>query len=189
MRKRFLRWDLQLSLCRDNDKTTFVMSRSRENYVVITRKQDRKIIIMHGRLELPYTTLIVPCLFFHTTSEDLLFFVGFHDIWAILIILNSDWKITSQGKYAVIWTDNGWFVINDGSCVWVLLGCSICTHPLKLATSVALYCVIKLHILEWPFIVASLRHTCAVIMLSNQHLDLICHTCDVDGLSRQRSAH
>ncbi len=27
------------------------------------------------------------------------------------------------------------------------------------------------HILEWPFIVASLRHTCAIIMLSNQHLD------------------
>ncbi len=26
------------------------------------------------------------------------------------------------------------------------------------------------HILEWPFIVASLRHTCAIIMLSNQHL-------------------
>ncbi len=34
------------TLSRDNDKTTFVMSRSRENYVVITRKQDRKIIIM-----------------------------------------------------------------------------------------------------------------------------------------------
>ncbi len=32
--------------------------------------------------------------------------------------------------------------------------------------------VIKLHILEWPFIVASLRYTCAIIMLSNQHLDL-----------------
>ncbi len=31
---------------------------------------------------------------------------------------------------------------------------------------------IKLHILEWPFIVASLRHTCAIIMLSNQHLDM-----------------
>ncbi len=30
---------------------------------------------------------------------------------------------------------------------------------------------VKLHILEWPFIVASLRHTCAIIMLSNQHLD------------------
>ncbi len=30
----------------------------------------------------------------------------------------------------------------------------------------------KLHILEWPFIVASLRHTCAIIMLSNQHLDI-----------------
>ncbi len=29
-----------------------------------------------------------------------------------------------------------------------------------------------LHILEWPFIVASLRHTCVIIMLSNQHLDM-----------------
>ncbi len=44
--------------------------------------------------------------------------------------------------------------------------------PSKLATSVALCCVIKLHILDWPFIVASLRHTCAIIMLSNQHLDM-----------------
>ncbi len=44
-----------------------------------------------------------------------------------------------------------------------------CTLP---ATSVALCCVIKPHILEWPFIVASLRHTCAIIMLSNQHLDM-----------------
>ncbi len=45
----------------------------------------------------------------------------------------------------------------------------------------------KLHILEWPFIVASLRHTCAIIMLSNQHLDMP-HLWD--GLSRQRrSAH
>ncbi len=49
--------------------------------------------------------------------------------------------------------------------------------------------VIKLQILEWPCIVASLRHTCAIIMLSNQHLDMP-HTCEVDGLSRQRrSAH
>ncbi len=31
---------------------------------------------------------------------------------------------------------------------------------------------VKLHILEWPFIVASLRYTCAIIMLSNQHLDM-----------------
>ncbi len=30
----------------------------------------------------------------------------------------------------------------------------------KLATSVVVCCVIKLHILEWPIIVASLRHTC-----------------------------
>ncbi len=32
---------------------------------------------------------------------------------------------------------------------------------------------VKLHILEWPFIVASLRHTCAIIMLSNHHLDML----------------
>ncbi len=31
---------------------------------------------------------------------------------------------------------------------------------------------VKLHILEWPFIVARQRHTCAIIMLSNQHLDM-----------------
>ncbi len=31
---------------------------------------------------------------------------------------------------------------------------------------------VKLHILEWSFIVASLRHTCAIIMLSNQHIDM-----------------
>ncbi len=30
---------------------------------------------------------------------------------------------------------------------------------------------VKLHILEWPFIVASLRHTCAIIMLTNTDLD------------------
>ncbi len=32
--------------------------------------------------------------------------------------------------------------------------------------------VIKLHILEWPFIMVSLRHPCAIIMLSNQRLDM-----------------
>lgn len=31
----------------------------------------------------------------------------------------------------------------------------------------------KPHISEWPFIVASLRHTCVIIVLSNQHLDII----------------
>ncbi len=46
------------------------------------------------------------------------------------------------------------------------------TRSLKIVTSVTLCCVIKLHILEWPFIVASLRHNCAIIMLSNQHLDI-----------------
>ncbi len=46
------------------------------------------------------------------------------------------------------------------------------TLPQNLRHIVALCCVIKLHILEWPFIVATLRHTCAIIMLSNQHLDM-----------------
>ncbi len=56
---------------------------------------------------------------------------------------------------------------------WTFLQSAYQLHaPSKLATSVALCCVIKLHILEWPFIVASLRHTCAIIMLSNQHLDI-----------------
>ncbi len=33
-----------------------------------------------------------------------------------------------------------------------------------------LYCLLS--ILEWPFIVHSLRHTCAIIMLSFQHLEI-----------------
>ncbi len=56
---------------------------------------------------------------------------------------------------------------------WTFLqsGCQL-HAPSKLAASVALCCVIKPHILDWSFIVASLRHTCAIIMLSNQHLDM-----------------
>ena len=46
-------------------------------------------------------------------------------------------------------------------------------RSLKLATSVALCCVIKVHLLEWPLIVTSLRHSCAIIILSNQHLDTV----------------
>ena len=36
----------------------------------------------------------------------------------------------------------------------------------------ALCCVTKLHILEWPFIVPSTRCTCVMIMLFNQLLDM-----------------
>ncbi len=51
--------------------------------------------------------------------------------------------------------------------------CSQQLHaPSKFVTSVALCCVIKLHILDWPFIMGSLRHICAIIKLSNQHLDM-----------------
>ena len=55
------------------------------------------------------------------------------------------------------------------------------TQPLKrsgptfhrpLSTTWSTLCEAKLHISEWPFIVASLRPTCAVFMLSNQHLDM-----------------
>ncbi len=42
----------------------------------------------------------------------------------------------------------------------------------NLATSVALCCVIKLHILEWPFIVTSPRHSCVLTVPFNQHPDM-----------------
>jgi hypothetical protein len=42
----------------------------------------------------------------------------------------------------------------------------------SLKTSVALCCVTKLHILEWPFIAPSTRCTCVMIMLFNQLLDM-----------------
>ena len=54
---------------------------------------------------------------------------------------------------------------------WTFLQSACQLHaPSKLATFVTLCCLKKLHILKWPFIVCSLRHTCAIIMLSNQHL-------------------
>ena len=56
---------------------------------------------------------------------------------------------------------------------WTFLQSACQLHViLKLATSVALCCVIIVHMSEWPFIVASLMHTCAIFMLSNQHLDM-----------------
>ncbi len=62
------------------------------------------------------------------------------------------------------------------NCVQILAtwgrALSCWTWDVRLATSVALCCVIKLHILDCPFIVVSLRHSCAIIMLSNQHLDM-----------------
>ena len=54
--------------------------------------------------------------------------------------------------------------------------------------TVALGCVTKLNILEWPFIVPSTRCICVIIMMFISFL--ICHTCQVDGLSWQRrNAH
>ncbi len=58
-------------------------------------------------------------------------------------------------------------------------GNSSCGHSCSLHANCTLpqnlrhlwHCAV--HILEWPFIVASLRHTCAIIMLSNQHLDML----------------
>lgn len=37
-------------------------------------------------------------------------------------------------------------------------------------TSVAIYCWIKLHILEWPFIVSRPKHHCTLIRLCVQNL-------------------
>ncbi len=44
--------------------------------------------------------------------------------------------------------------------------------PSKLMTTMGLCCVIKLHILEWPFIVTHTWHTCVLIIQSNQHPDM-----------------
>lgn len=40
----------------------------------------------------------------------------------------------------------------------------------KFAITVALCCVIQASFLEWSFITTRQGHTCALIMLSNQHL-------------------
>ncbi len=47
----------------------------------------------------------------------------------------------------------------------------LCGAPLRSYETIKISTV-KLHILERPFIVASPRHTCAIITLSNQHLDM-----------------
>ena len=49
---------------------------------------------------------------------------------------------------------------------------AVSTLP-QLQTSMALCCVTKLHILEWPFIVPSTRWTCVMIMLFDQLLDMV----------------
>ena len=61
--------------------------------------------------------------------------------------------------------------------------------------AVALCCVTKLHILEWPFLVPSTRYTCVMIMLFNQLLDmphlsggwiiLAKEKCSLTGIGRQ----
>lgn len=56
---------------------------------------------------------------------------------------------------------------------WTFLPSACQLHaPSKLATSVVLCCLIKLHIFEWPFVASSFRPTWAIIMPSNQQLDM-----------------
>jgi hypothetical protein len=52
---------------------------------------------------------------------------------------------------------------------------------LKNLTAVALCCVTKLHILEWPLIVPSTRCICVMIMLFNQLLDMP-EKCSLTGM-------
>ena len=67
----------------------------------------------------------------------------------------------------------GWCGYTWSAVAWTFLQSACQLHaPSKPVTSVALCFVIKLNISEWPFIVAGLRHTCAIIMPSNQHLDM-----------------
>jgi hypothetical protein len=56
---------------------------------------------------------------------------------------------------------------------WTFLQLACQLHnPSKLETSLASCCVIKLHILEWPFIVPSTRCTYVMVMLFNQLCDM-----------------
>ncbi len=89
-------------------------------------------------------------------------------LWGRLDVLSNSLKPLWRRLMVEIWTFNSWQPL-----WWTFLQSACQLHaPSKLAPSVALCCVIKLHISEWPFTVASLRHTCPIIMLSNQHLDL-----------------
>ncbi len=89
-------------------------------------------------------------------------------LWGRLDVLPNSLKRLWRRLMVEKWTFN-----SRATALVDIPAVSIQLHaPSELATSVALCCVIKLHILEWPFIVASLRHTCAIIMLSNQHLNM-----------------
>ena len=77
---------------------------------------------------------------------------------------------------SVLFTDESWFALfrADGrQRVWRRVG-----ERFADVNVVARYCpqtpnkAKKMHISEWPFIVDSLRHTCALIMMSDQHLDV-----------------
>ena len=63
------------------------------------------------------------------------------------------------------------FCGNSSGVTFLLSACQLHT-PSKLETSLALCCVTKLHILEWPFIIPSTRRTCVIFMLFNQLLDM-----------------
>lgn len=56
-----------------------------------------------------------------------------------------------------------------------------CRQPV---TSVALCSVIKPLLSEWPFIRTSPRHTCVIILLFNQHLDMLPPIRRMDYLGR-----
>ncbi len=83
--------------------TTFVMSRSRENYVMITRKQDRKIIIMHGRLELPLCLSVVCCYYVNKKKKTSSWWMCFSFcllqtltdglVWIIVMFLSAVWTL------------------------------------------------------------------------------------------------
>ncbi len=89
-------------------------------------------------------------------------------LWGRLDVLPNSLKRLWRWLMVEKWLLNSWATTG-----WTFLQSAFQLHaPSKLATSVALCCVIKLNILEWAFIVASLRHTCAIIILSNQYLDM-----------------
>ncbi len=122
----------------------------------------KRVLVLYP---LAYLHGLKPKYFQHCNQLSLVVTRGLR-LWGQLDVLQNSLKRLWGPLMVKKWTFN--------SSSTALVGIPAVSMPIarSLKISVALCWVIKLHILDWPFIVASLRHTCAIIMLSNQHLDM-----------------
>ncbi len=109
-------------------------------------------------------------------DEEVLGWCGY--MWSAAVMpVGCTVKILWNAFGESLWQRNEHSIHGQQLC-WTFLQSAGQLHaPSKLATSVALCCV---HILEWPAQGTSVQLSCCLIG------NLICHTCEVDGLSRQR---